>query len=310
MKIIKAKPFLKWVGGKSQLIPQLEKHFPKNFKKKNIKEYYEPFLGGGAVFFYIAQKYAKDLEKAYLYDVNQELISTYKVVQSHVLPLIDLLGELQDKYDKAPESDREELFYAIRKEFNSELSLVNDCKTEQSLLIKRASQLIFLNKTCFNGLFRVNSKGEFNSPFGRYKKPKILDKPNLLAVSDVLKIAEIKQGDFSGLLADIKENSFVYYDPPYRPITQTSSFVSYSKFSFNDDDQRKLADLYKKLHEKKVYQLLSNSDSSATNPEDLFFQKLYDNKGFHFHKVYASRMINCDGSKRGKILELLITNYK
>ncbi|MEK7435154.1 MAG: Dam family site-specific DNA-(adenine-N6)-methyltransferase [Cyanobacteriota bacterium] len=310
MTVINAKPFLKWVGGKSRLIPQLEDYFPKNFKKKNITEYHEPFLGGGAMFFYIAQKYSKYLEKAYLYDVNPELILTYKVVQNNVLDFIEALEILEAKYYQSSEKEREILFYEIRTEFNKNLSLVDKEKNKDKFLIERASQLLFLNKTCFNGLFRVNSKGEFNAPFGKYKKPNILDKTNLLAVSKVLKIAEIKQGDFSILLKDVKENAFIYYDPPYRPITKTSNFVSYSKFSFNDEDQKKLSDLYKKLHKKKVYQLLSNSDSSSINPEDLFFQNLYDNKDFNFNRISASRMINCDGTKRGKILELVINNYK
>jgi DNA adenine methylase len=306
MKQIIATPFLKWAGGKSQLLNQIDAFLPIELKNGEITEYFEPFLGGGAMFFYIAQKYP-GIKKAYLYDINEELILAYKVIQKKVNELIDELEALQELYYSKTEKEREKLFYEIRESFNAEKSKTN-FKVLSLSWIKRAAQLIFLNKTCFNGLFRVNNNGRFNVPFGRYKKPGIYQKENLIELSKVLQIAKLETNDFENIKKKVTTSSFIYYDPPYKPISTTSNFVGYSKNSFNDDEQKRLSELFRELANQGVKQLLSNSDPKSLNENDTFFDDLY--KGFDIEKVFANRMINCNGSKRGKISEILITSYK
>ncbi len=299
-----AKPFLKWVGGKRQLLNQFETLYPIELKLKKIKNYYEPFVGGGAVFFDVAQNY--ELENAFLYDINDELILTYKVIQRDVSKLIDFLYRYEKQYKKLDEVKRKEYYYELRENYNIQRFNIDYNKYSENW-IPRVAQTIFLNKTCFNGLFRFNSKGGFNSPMGRYKNPKILDEPNLLNVSKLLEIATIKKADFREVKNDIRNNSFVYFDPPYRPISKTSSFTSYSKFNFQDDEQLQLASLFYDLDQQGHKLMLSNSDPKNTDPNDDFFEIIYSN--FNIVRVDAKRSINSNGSKRNSIKEIVITNY-
>jgi DNA adenine methylase len=299
-----ARPFLKWVGGKGQLLNLFSEYYPKGLKLNQIKNYYEPFVGGGAVFFDIAQKFK--IESAFLSDINEELILTYLVVQKDVFKLLQQLEGFSKKYQKLDEKNRIDFFYETREKFNRNRQLAGYKKYSEKW-INRAAQIIFLNKTCFNGLFRFNSKGEFNVPAGRYKNPKILDAENLQKVADLLSRAEIKKADFTELKRQVTNPSFVYFDPPYRPLNKTSSFTSYSKNSFADKEQIELAVLFSELHKKGVKVMLSNSDPQNHNPEDRFFDDLY--KDFRIFRVPARRAINSAGNKRHAINEIVVTNY-
>ena len=299
-----ARPFLKWAGGKGQLLNKFQDLYPKQLKDRKIKTFYEPFLGSGAVFFDIAQNY--DIESAFLYDINEELVLTYKVIQKDVLVLIDFLYRYQKNYLKLNKTKRQEFFYDQRAKYNLQRFNINYDKYSEKWF-PRAAQLIFLNRTCFNGLYRVNSKGEFNSPAGDYDNPTICDESNLLAVSKVLEIAEIKKADFKEIINDLKAKSFIYFDPPYRPISKTSSFKAYSKHGFADNEQFQLAKLYKQLDKKGSKVMLSNSDPKNNDPSDNFFDEIYN--GYNIHRVPARRMINSDSTKRGVINEIVVTNY-
>ncbi len=302
--LVNAKPFLKWAGGKGQLIEEIDKNLPKELKEGKIKYYYEPFLGGGAVFFHVMQKYS--LHFAYLSDLNEELILVYSVLQKSVEELITELKTLSHNYLKMTEKEREEYFYNIRSDFNSKRDKT-DFKNYSKNWIERAAEIIFLNRTCYNGLFRINKAGYFNVPFGRYKNPRILDKENLRNVSRLLKNAKIFRADFEKIKNIDPHNSFIYFDPPYRPISKTASFTSYSKYDFTDEDQKRLARTFRELNINGNKLLLSNSDPKNENPYDNFFEELYD--GFKIIRVNANRMINCISTRRGQIKELLITNY-
>ncbi len=299
-----AKPFLKWVGGKRQLLEQFEELYPFELKIKKIKNYYEPFVGGGAVFFDIAQNY--EIESAYLYDINDELILTYQVIQRDVQKVIEFLYRYEKQYKKLSDEDRKQFYYEVRRNYNLQRFNIDYTKYSDNW-IPRAAQTIFLNKTCFNGLFRFNLRGEFNSPVGKYKNPKILDEQNLLNVSILLEIATIKKADFTEVKNDIKDSSFVYFDPPYRPISKTANFTSYSKFNFQDDEQLKLAALFYELDQQGHKLMLSNSDPKNTNPDDDFFETAYSS--FNITRVNAKRSINSNGLKRNAIKEIVVTNY-
>ncbi len=300
-----AKPFLKWAGGKSQLLLQFERFYPEPLKRGDILYYYEPFLGGGAVFFDIIQKY--EIKKAYLIDKNEDLILTYWVIQKKVEDLIRFLKELEQQYKKLSKEKRKQFFYQIRDAYNKTKAFINYNKFQQNW-IERSAQMIFLNKTCYNGLYRLNSLGEFNAPVGNYKNPLILDEENLLNVSKLLKKAEIYCNTYKIILKLIQKNSFVYFDPPYRPISTSSNFVKYTQYGFSEEDQRELSIIFKQLDKKEIFLMLSNSDPKNTNPRDKFFDELY--KGYYINTIDAYRMINCQGDKRGKIKEVVITNYK
>ncbi|MFO8101541.1 MAG: DNA adenine methylase [Dehalococcoidia bacterium] len=301
----KAKPFLKWAGGKSQLISQFDEYFPDELKQGKIDNYIEPFVGGGAVFFHVAQRY--EISKAYLYDINQELIIALKTVQREPHELIEELHELSSRYDNLKEDEKRDFYYHTRERFN-ENRLNIDYENFSTEWVERTAQLIFLNRTCFNGLFRLNSKGEFNVPHGKYKNPRIVNEENILTVHKLSKLAEIKTGDFAECEAVITPSSFIYFDPPYRPISQTASFTSYSKYSFDDQSQIRLANFFRHLDEKyNVKMMLSNSDPTNENHDDRFFESLFE--GFNIYKVRASRMINCNAERRGQINEILVTNY-
>ena len=296
----KCKPFLKWAGGKGQLINDIETHLPDEVRTGQITKYVEPFVGGGAVFFYIAQKYTK-IQHFYLLDINDDLVNCYKAVKEDVEELIAYLTELQENYLQLDEGDRKEFYLDMRVQFNDEKQKGFDTRT--------AGKLIFLNRTCFNGLYRVNKRGLFNVPFGRYKNPRICNEENLRSVSEILQRADIVCGDFTGSETYIDKNTFVYFDPPYRPLSPTASFTSYSKDSFSEEDQVRLAEFCKQVDKKRAKFLLSNSDPKNEDPTDHFFEDQYENEGFDIERVKAKRAINCKASGRGQINELIITNY-
>jgi DNA adenine methylase len=299
-----AKPFLKWAGGKTQLLKYLENQLPLTTKKtKSIENYVEPFIGGGAFFFYLKKNYS--IKKALISDINKEIIIGYKVIQKMPKELINVLYKMQDDYIQKSVDCRKEYFLKIRKEYN--INRLNfDYHNFNFDWIKRASQLIFLNKTCFNGLFRLNRKGEFNVPSGKYKNPKICDETNILAVNEALQNTEILICDFVETQKYVTDKTLVYLDPPYRPLNSSSNFTSYSKEGFNNEDQIKLSKFYKELDKIGADLILSNSDPKNENIDDDFFDKLYNE--FKISRIEAKRMINCNAKKRGSIKELIITN--
>lgn len=301
-----AKPFLKWVGGKTQLISQIQDFYPREcLKQGKINKYFELFLGGGAVFFDIIQKYK--IGQAYLSDINQDLILTYRVIQQQPEQLINSLSELEEKYLSLPQEARKKFFYQSRERYNS-IRKTNNYQQDSQDTITIATLTILLNKTCFNGLYRTNKKGEFNVPAGLYKNPKICDVDNLLRVSQLLQPAIIKQGNYNIFERELDRDSFVYIDPPYRPISKTSNFTSYSQFEFSDRQQIELSQYYQHLDRTYGCKLmLSNSEPQNIDSSDTFFEDLYQN--YNINRVYANRMVNSNAAKRGKIAELLITNY-
>lgn len=305
-KNLNTRPFLKWAGGKTQLLPELATRLPKTLlKDKNIDTYIEPFVGGGSLFFYLKRNFI--IKQSFLSDINKELILSYKVVQKDPEILIKKLFKYEKIYLKKSETERKKFYYKVRTHYNKQIEQFNyNVYNEQ--WIERAAQLIFLNKTCFNGLFRQNRKGEFNVPFGRYKNPTICDESNLSEVNKALKNTKILCADFSSVDKYIKKNSLVYFDPPYRPINKTSRFTNYSKEGFTDEDQIRLANFFKAQDKKGSFLMLSNSDPKNENAEDEFFDSLYE--GFVIERVMAKRAINSVSSKRGQIKELIIRNYK
>lgn len=302
-KSLEAKPFLKWAGGKTQLLNQFEALYPQELREGKIKRYIEPFVGSGAVFFNIAQKYG--IEEVYISDINYDLITTYIVIKDFLYELTDELFKIQSEFIACDDSNRESFYYNMRNQFN--LLNVNKDNLKKEAMIKKSSLFIFLNKTCFNGLFRVNAKGQFNVPFGRYKNPKILDRENLVLVSSVLKNVQINSCDYKSCYDVADSNTFIYFDPPYRPIKQTSSFTAYAG-EFNDNHQIELANFYKQLHnDKNALLMLSNSDPKNYNTNDNFFDALYSD--YNITRLSAKRMINSIASGRGTITEILITNF-
>jgi len=302
--ILNAKPFLKWAGGKSQLIGQIKTYLPPHLGQGTISKYAEPFIGGGAVFFFIAKNF--QLRNFFISDMNKDLILAYKIIQLDAETLIELLSDIQYRYFQMNCDQQKAYFYDIRTSFNENHAKINFAVASHDSIL-RAAHLIFLNRTCFNGLYRVNSKGEFNVPFGSYKNPKICDAENLRDISKVLEKSEIHHGDFTACRSFIDHQTFVYFDPPYRPISKTASFNSYSKKRFDDNGQIRLAAFCRQINDAGAKLMLSNSDPHNENPHDDFFQEIYE--GFTIEKVAAKRAINSNGSKRGEITELLIMNY-
>lgn len=300
-----AKPFLKWAGGKSQLLTTIEDIFPPKIKKyRKIDKYFEVFVGGGALYFHLMNNF--DVAESYIYDINPELILTYKVIKNDSKALIELLFKLQDEYIPLEQEDRKNYYLDIRSKFNEDLNNFN-YEHYSDLHVTRASQIIFMNKTCFNGLFRLNKKGEFNVPHGRYKNPLICDEKNIKAVSKTLKNTHIINGNYQVSEDLIDEKSLVYLDPPYRPLSKKSNFTTYAGFEFTDEHQIELAEYYKRISNKGAKAILSNSDPKNEDINDNFFDDLY--KDFHIKRVQAKRSINSNGKKRGLINEILVTNY-
>ncbi|MCR4431697.1 MAG: DNA adenine methylase [Tepidanaerobacteraceae bacterium] len=303
---IKAKPFLKWAGGKTQLLDELDSRLPSHIKTSRIIDrYVEPFVGGGAFFFFLKRNYF--VKESFLYDSNRELIVGYKAIQNNVYDLIFELEKIENKYLKMSDAERKKYYYQIRDEYNRQQATFN-YENYNGSWIKKAAYLIFLNRTCFNGLFRQNKKGEFNVPFGRYKKPGICNKENLLEVHEALKNTEIFSMDFEESKKVIQKDTFVYLDPPYRPLNQTSNFTSYDKDGFTEQDQIRLANFFRQMDRNGAFLILSNSDPKNEDANDDFFDLLY--AGYKIERVNAKRSINSDAEKRGSISELIIRNYE
>lgn len=266
-------PIVKWVGGKRQLMFELLNNMPENYNR-----YFEPFIGGGALFFELQP------DNAYISDMNEELINLYQVVRNNV---DELITDLQK--------------HAFSKDYFMEIRNIDRTEEYKNWSdIQKASRFIYLNRTCFNGLYRVNSQGKFNVPFGHYKNPRIVDENNLINCSNLLQRTEIRHADFSAILNRVQKGDFVYFDPPYVPLSETSSFTSYTKDGFDMNMQFKLRDVCDELNSMGVKFLLSNSDTKLVN-------ELYEN--YNIKKVFASRQINANADGRGKITEVLVRNY-
>ena len=296
----RVKPFVKWAGGKGSLLNQLKNYYPLELRNGEIECYIEPFIGGGAVLIDILQNYK--VKEAYAFDINFDLINSYNIIKNNVDELITNLKLLEKEYLSLGKDDRKKFFYNIRKQYNSYRL------TKDEMSLQKATEFIFLNRTCFNGLYRVNKNGDFNVPMGNYRNPTICDEENLRALSELIKNVNFEYGDYKTSQKYIKKNTFVYFDPPYRPLNVTSGFTSYTKEDFDDENQKELALFYKELDNNNVKVMLSNSNPKNTNKEDCFFENIY--KGFNINEVYAKRMINSDSCGRGEISELLITNYE
>ncbi len=286
--VSEAKPFVKWAGGKRQILYILIKNLPPEIYQGKIKIYAEPFVGGGALFFKLKSMF--DFEKVILIDKNRDLINAYASVRDNVIFLIEILKELEERFYES--KDRKEFYYDIREKFNN----------KEKFDVERAALFLFLNKTCFNGLYRVNSKGKFNVPFGRYKNPVICDEKNLISVSNLLSNAELIAGDFTAIEKEVKSDMFVYLDPPYRPISKTSSFTSYNSGPFDDKEQERLAKFVREIDRKGAKFMLSNSYS-----KDGFFQRLYS--GFDIKTIKVKRYISATAVGRAEVREILVKNY-
>lgn len=291
-----ARPFLKWAGGKTQLISAIKMVLPNDICKNKFT-YIEPFVGSGAVLFWMLNNFP-NLKKAVINDINSDLINTYKIIAAKPKELISILEILQSEFHllDGQEERKKEYYYQKRSSYNNR-------KEEKST---QAALFIFLNRTCFNGLYRVNRKNEFNVPMGSYKRPTICDKENILAVSQVLQKVEILCGDYEETLNFAGNNTLFYFDPPYKPLSETSSFNSYAKDAFNDQEQIRLRDFCRKIDALNHTWILSNSDVKGKDESDDFFDELYSN--FRIQRVDARRSINANPEKRGVLKELLITN--
>ncbi|HHU85012.1 MAG TPA: DNA adenine methylase [Clostridiales bacterium] len=294
----KVKPFLKWAGGKGQLLSEIEKYYP--FENGKITKYAEPFVGGGAVLFDILSKYS--LEEVYISDINAELINAYRIIRDDIDELIEMLSIMQNEYVPMDTKHRK-TYYLTKRELFNDLKINGN----ENINIEKAALMIFLNKTCFNGLYRVNRKGLFNVPMGAYKNPMICDEENLRAVSEKLQNVKIVCDDYRKSEGFIDAKTFVYLDPPYRPITETASFTAYTENLFNDEEQIELARFVDAMHRKGAKVVVSNSDPKNSNTEDDFFDKIYS--AHRIKRVEATRMINCNSEARGKIKELLVSNF-
>lgn len=300
MKKMQLKPFVKWAGGKGQLINDIRNTYPEGLGK-DIKKYAEPFVGGGAVLFDILSNYKLDL--IYISDINSELINAYQIIRDDIDKLIDLLSVMQDEYlHIVAEESRKHYYYKKRERYN-DLKMNSD----QAINVEKAALFIFLNKTCFNGLYRVNRKGLFNVPMGSYRNPCICDIDNLRNISLAMQNVTIVCGDYKESDRFIDSNTFVYFDPPYRPLTKTANFTSYTENLFDDRAQIELAEYVKYLIKKGAKVVVSNSDPKNSDTKDDFFDELY--KEHRINRVQANRMINCNSESRGKISELLIVSF-
>ncbi|MBQ9466320.1 MAG: DNA adenine methylase [Muribaculaceae bacterium] len=294
---MKAKPFIKWVGGKTQLIEQLEALLPADFDTWEDVTYIEPFVGGGAMLFYMLQTHS-NIKSAIINDINQDLTTCYKVVRDYPAELIASLNDIQrEYYALTTDNERKQFFMLMRDEFN----------TKKLTPIRNTTLFFFLNRTCFNGLYRVNKAGLFNVPFGKYETPTICDPDTILSDSKLLQNVEILTGDYQQTLAYAKGNTLFYFDPPYRPLSNTSSFNSYAKEAFNDIAQQRLKDFCDRVEQAGFKFMLSNSDCFNTPLKDRFFEDLYFN--YIIDRVWAARSVNANPAKRGKLQEILVHNY-
>ena len=295
--MVNVKPFIKWVGGKSQLIEQLDAQLPADFDSLENVTYIEPFVGGGAMLFYMLQHYP-NINHAIINDINPDLTTCYRTVRDNPKELIASLQDIENTYFSLnTEEARKKFFIVVRNRYN-----------EKNLdPIENTTKFFFLNKTCFNGLYRVNKKGLFNVPFGRYSNPTICNPETILKDSELLQRVEILNGDFEGTFEYAQGNTLFYFDPPYRPLSDTSSFNDYAKEAFNDAAQIRLKEYCDRIDEAGFKFMLSNSDCKGKNEEDNFFDVLY--AAYQIERVWASRSINSNPSKRGKLTEILVRNY-
>jgi DNA adenine methylase len=293
-----AKPFLKWAGGKTQLIDEIKNIIPGEITNSNFT-YIEPFVGSGAILFWMLNNFPK-LEKAVINDINADLINTYQIIASKPNEIISLLKNLQDEYHslESKEEEKKEYYYQKRELYNTR-------NTEKST---QAALFIFLNRTCFNGLYRVNKNNGYNVPMGSYKKPMICDTENILAVSEALQKVDLLCGDFEETINYASDNTLFYFDPPYKPLSETSSFNSYAKWDFNDEEQVRLRNFCNVADKRGIKWMLSNSDVKGKNEKDNFFDDIYSD--YYISRVKAKRSINANPEKRGELNELLITNYQ
>lgn len=292
-----SKPFLKWAGGKRQIIPEIAEAIPEAISQSDSFYYIEPFVGSGAMLFYMLRTYRDKISKAVINDINPHLITVFQVIRDNPEGLIYQLKEFSDKYFSYELQDDRKAYFLEQREFfntNPENPIIN------------TALLMFLNRTCFNGLYRTNSKGKFNVPFGKYKNPRIYNPDLIHANSAALKKVIILQGDYQQTLTYASQPTLFYFDPPYKPISQSSSFTAYSKDAFSDDDQIRLKEFCDNITENGFHFILSNSDLKNTDPDNSFFDDLY--QSYIINRVQAKRNINSDSTKRGKIFELLISN--
>lgn len=289
-----AKPFIKWVGGKTQLLPEIRQYYP-----ENITRYCEPFVGGGAVLFDVLQTFHPN--EVLINDINPELINLYENIRDNCEPLIQLLEHFQTEYLETPEADRQNLYLGKRATYNH---FIVERNPEHNL--EKAALFIYLNKTCFNGLYRVNRKGLFNVPFNRAKKPLICDAENIRECSPLLQNVQMHVGDYSDCRNFIDANTFVYLDPPYKPLSESSSFTSYNEKGFSKEQQVELGNFITEMAHRRALIVASNSDPHNSNEQDEFFDNLYAD--FNIERVQATRMINSNARRRGPINELLISN--
>ena len=289
-----ARPFIKWVGGKTQLLPEIRQRYP-----ENITRYCEPFVGGGAVLFDVLQTFHPN--EVLINDINPELINLYENIRDNCDQLIQLLNQFQTEYQETPEADRQNLYLGKRTTYNH---FIEERNPEHNL--EKAALFIYLNKTCFNGLYRVNRNGLFNVPFNRAKNPLICDSENIRECSQLLQNVQMHVGDYSYCRDFIDENTFVYLDPPYRPLTESSSFTSYNENGFSDVQQIELGNFITEIAHKGALIVASNSDPHNANEQDEFFDNLYAD--FNIERVQAARMVNSNARRRGPINELLISN--
>lgn len=291
----KAKPFVKWAGGKGQLLEQLEALLPQDFDAWTDVTYIEPFVGGGAMLFHLLQT-RPNIRRAVINDINPKLTTCYRIIRDNPHQLIACLKEIETYYlGLETEEERKTYYLQQRNAFNGTLPDV-----EQSAVF------IFLNRTCFNGLYRENRKGEYNVPFGRYDNPQICNEELIMADSRILQRVEILTGEFEETLAHAQGRTLFYFDPPYRPLSNTSSFNDYAKQPFNDDAQIRLKQFCDQVAADGHSFMLSNSDCFGKNG-DLFFDNLYHD--YFIERVWAKRSVNAIASKRGKLTEILVHNY-
>lgn len=295
-KAVIAKPFVKWAGGKGNLLQKLEALLPADFDDLQNVTYIEPFVGGGAMLFHMLNNH-RNIKRVVINDINKDLIRCYQLIKDEPQTLIELLRPFELMYYELNEDERRLYYYQMRNEYNNAELTVD----------QRAAYLIFLNHTCFNGLYRENRSGGFNVPFGRYKKPKICNVDVIMTNHEALKNVDIYCGDYKNILSHLgKGYNFIYLDPPYRPLPGSNNFNQYSKSGFNDKEQEELRTFCDRLSSRDCHWMLSNSDSFNLDGTS-YFESLY--KGYVLNKVLAPRFINAHADKREKQTEVLITNY-
>ncbi len=298
-KLQKPKPFLKWVGGKTQLIKEISQLINDQFSTDLNFTYIEPFVGGGAVLFHILANFT-NLNNLIINDLNLTLINAYQLIKKDYQELILLLSEIEQEFYNLNSLEEKKVFYLQKREHFNQID-------DHLLPLEKTVLLLFLNKTCFNGLYRVNQKGKFNVPFGKYEKPTICNQNNLISVHHYLEKVTILQGDFQETLNYAKKSTLFYLDPPYKPINLTSAFNSYASTNFDDQEQIRLKLFCDQINDQGHYFILSNSDLKNFDQDNTFFDQLYQK--YQIKRVKARRNINSKGDKRGELFELLITNF-